>query len=48
VSYPGLAAQPDRPAPVLGADTEDVARMLGYDASALAALRAGGAFGKAG
>ncbi|NMJ40670.1 CoA transferase [Roseomonas sp. JC162] len=48
VSYPGLAAQPDRPAPVLGADTEEVAQMLGYDASALAALRAGGAFGKAG
>ena len=46
VSYPGLTREPDRPAPALGAHTESVARMLGYDAAQLDALREGGAFGK--
>jgi len=34
---------PQRPAPVLGADTDDILRGLGYDDAALAALRAAGA-----
>ena len=33
---------PSRPAPSLGADTDDVLRELGYDAAAIAALRARG------
>lgn len=45
VAYPGLPTAPDRPAPALGADTDSVAGMLGYDTGALRALRDGGAFG---
>ena len=45
VTYPGLPQQPDRPAPALGADAEDVLAMLGYDAAGAATLRAAGALG---
>lgn len=48
VLYPGYEAQPDRPAPVLGADNAAVLEMLGYDAAAMGELGAAGAFGKAG
>ncbi|MBW6400250.1 CoA transferase [Roseomonas sp. HJA6] len=48
VLYPGYEEQPDRPAPPLGADTTDVATMLGYDEAAMGALRAAGAFGRTG
>jgi len=34
---------PQRPAPALGADTEEVLRGIGYDDATLAALRAAGA-----
>jgi crotonobetainyl-CoA:carnitine CoA-transferase CaiB-like acyl-CoA transferase len=48
VAFPGLPAQPDRPSPALGADNEEIARMLGYDAAGIDALRAAGAFGPPG
>jgi crotonobetainyl-CoA:carnitine CoA-transferase CaiB-like acyl-CoA transferase len=33
---------PQRPAPALGADTDEILRTIGYDEVALAALRAAG------
>lgn len=45
VAFPGLPQQHDRPAPALGADTEAVLGMLGYDAAEVAALRAAGTLG---
>ena len=38
VRSPG-EAEPDRPAPALGADTETILRGLGYDNARLQALR---------
>jgi len=37
------ARLPQRPAPALGADTDEVLRGIGYDEEALAALHASGA-----
>lgn len=45
VAFPGLPQQPDRPAPVLGADAAEVLGLLGYDAAGVAALRAAKALG---
>jgi crotonobetainyl-CoA:carnitine CoA-transferase CaiB-like acyl-CoA transferase len=45
VRYPGVPSEPDRPAPMLGADTDAVLAMLGYDTARRAALRQGRAFG---
>ncbi|MBR0672944.1 CaiB/BaiF CoA transferase family protein [Neoroseomonas soli] len=45
VRFPSLPDQPDRPAPALGADGQDVLAMLGYDAAGVAALRGAAAFG---
>lgn len=45
VRYPGLASQPDRPAPVLGADLAAVMETLDYSPEQIAEHRAAGAFG---
>jgi crotonobetainyl-CoA:carnitine CoA-transferase CaiB-like acyl-CoA transferase len=43
VRYHGVPQHADRPAPRLGADTDEVLRAAGYDASEIAALRDAGA-----
>ena len=47
VLYPSYEAQPDRLAPGLGADTAEIAGMLGYGAAEITALQQAGAFGPA-
>jgi crotonobetainyl-CoA:carnitine CoA-transferase CaiB-like acyl-CoA transferase len=43
IRMPGRDFAPERPAPALGADTDQVLRELGYDSEAIAHLRAAGA-----
>ncbi len=46
VAFPGLPVQPDRPAPSLGADSDAIVGMLGYDTAEIGTLRTRGAFGQ--